>query len=199
MNATNKRIITLGPPPTELNDVRILDPEQGVINLGGGGYRLGYRPVRSVIYLIVDDGYPWETETIAVEKRYSFGVSGIANRDFYRPVTEHGTSDRGRCECENLACRHLGLWEGSPSRIVDNDNFREALKKRLEHLVTYVEKKETAKEKALARKLADPVGHEARRVIAKEKREAKKAALAIPVQNPDPGQWPNRVAPGPVA
>jgi len=189
-----KHIITLAPPPTPINDVRILD----LVNAAQGGYRLRYRPVVSVMYLLGGaEHYPWETDMIVVEKRYGFKDHTSLSLDFYWPEKDHGNTKQGRCECGHPTCTHLGLWEGTESAIIGRDDFGEVLAKRLEYLVKIENRNVAAKEKRLAKIAADPAAHEAEKIKAKEKRDAKKAALANPTRNPYPGQWPDRVPPGP--
>lgn len=172
-----KNIITVGPPETPIYDVIVTN----VINAHQGGYELRYRPVRMVMYVREGQHYPWETETIVVGKRYSFKDRSIPGLDFYRPEEEHGNTKQGRCECGNSSCHHLGLWEGTKDEIIfGNDRFREILAKRLEYLVKVQDRAMVAKEKRLAKIAADPGAHAEKLKKAKEKRDAKKLAQAIP-------------------
>lgn len=188
-----KNIITLGPPQEPIHDVRITN----VVNAAQGGYELRYRPVGMVMYVLGGEHYPWETDMIVVEKRYSFDTRNSLSLDFYYPEKDHGNTKQGRCECDYSTCGHLGLWEGTEHEIVSNDDFRKILAKRLEYLVKVENRAVIAKEKRLAKIAADPAGHAEGLRKAKEAREAKKAAVANPTRNPSPDQWPDRVSPGP--
>ena len=171
-----KNIITLAPPLTPINDVRIVD----LVNVAQGGYRLRYRPVASVMYLLGGaEHYPWETDMIVVEKRYGFKDRTNLSLDFYWPEKDHGNTKQGRCECGYPTCTHLGLWEGTESAIIGGDDFGEVLAKRLEYLVKVENRNVTAKAKRLAKIAADPAAHEAKKIKAKEKRDAKKAAAPV--------------------
>jgi hypothetical protein len=183
-----KDIITVGPPQTPIHDVRITN----VVNAAQGGYQLRYRPVAAVMYVMEEQRYPRE-DTVVVGKKYSFEDRDILGLDFYYPAKDHGNTKQGRCECGYSTCGHLGLWKGTKNEIVGNAYFREILGKRLEYLVKVKNRAVIAKEKRLAKIAADPAGHAEKLKEAKEKRDAKKAAQA----NVYPGQWPNRVPPGP--
>lgn len=166
-----KNIITLGPPLAPINDVRIVD----VVNAAQGGYKLRYRPVQMVMYVLGGERYPWDTDMIVVEKRYSFDDRNSLSLDLFYPEKDHGNTKQGRCECDYSTCGHLGLWEGTEHEIVGNDDFRERLAKRLEYLVKVENRVVIAKEKRLAKIAADPAAHEAEKIKLKEKRDAKKA------------------------
>jgi hypothetical protein len=183
------KIITLAPPPAPIHDVRITN----VVNAAQGGYELRYRSVGMVMYLKGEIRYPWDTDVIMVEKRYSFDARGSLNLDFFYPLEDHGNTNQGSCNCNYSTCNHLGLWEGTESEIIRKEDFNEILSKRLEYLVKVQTRNVVAKEKRLAKIAADPAGHAEKLRVAKEKRDAKKAASA----NPNPGQWPARVPPGP--
>jgi len=192
-NIDPKNIIALAPPLAPINDVWIIN----LVNAASGGYQLRYSPVTSVLYLLTDNPYYWETAPVVVEKRYSFGGDSYHHLDFYYPRKDHGNTKQGRCECGYSTCYQLGLWEGTDNEIVGNDDFREILAKRLEYLVKVQDRAMVAKKKRLAKIAADPEAHAGKLKNAKEKRDAKKAALANPDRNANPGQWPNRVPPGP--
>ena len=170
------KIITLAPPLAPIHDVRITD----VVNAAQGGYVLRYRPVGMVMYLLSEIRYPWDTDVIAVEKRYCFDDWNDLSRDFYYPEQDHGNTNQGRCECNYSTCGHLGLWAGTESEIVRKEDFNEILFKRLEYLVKMETRNKVAKEKRLAKIAADPAGHAERLKVAKEKRDAKKLPKAIP-------------------
>ena len=191
------KIITLAPPPAPIQDVRIIN----VINAAQGGYELRYRPVGMVMYLLGEIRYPWDTDMIAVEKRYGFNDRSNLTLDFYYPEQDHGNTSQGRCECNYSTCGHLGLWEGTESEIVRKEDFNEILFKRLEYLVKLETKNKVAKEKRLAKIAADPAGHAEKLRVAKEKRDAKKAELAekaelakLPARLTSAG-WPGGIAP----
>ena len=191
-----KNIITLGAPPAPINDVRITD----LVNARQGGYRLRYRPVATVMYLLAGERYPWDTDMIVVEKLYGFNDRRNLSLDFYHPQTDHGNTNQGRCECGYSTCDHLGLWEGTELEIVSGDDFKEILAKRLEYLVKVESRAVITKEKRLAKIAADPAGHAERLIKLKEKRDAKKAELAKKAERPRgnysvSGQWPGHVAP----
>jgi len=190
-----KNIITLGPPLAPINDVRITH----LVNADQGGYQLHYRPVTSVLYVLADNPYPWQTEQIVIERRYSFGDDPHYRLAFYDLREEHTNTKQGRCECGYSTCNHLGVWEGTELEIVSGDDFRERLAKRLEYLVKVESRAVITKEKRLAKIAADPAGHAEGLRKLKEKREAKKAELA---KKAEPrgnysvsDQWPGRVAP----
>ncbi len=184
-NIDPKNIITLAPPVAPINDVRIIN----LVNAAQEGYLLRYRPVISVLYLLTDNPYHWETDPVVVEKRYSFGSNSYHQLDFYYPREDHGNTKQGRCECGYSTCDHLGLWEGTENEIVGNDDFREILAKRLDYLVKVENRALMAKEKRLAKIAADPGAHAEGLRKAKEARAAKKAALANPIRNPNPGPF----------
>jgi hypothetical protein len=191
-----KKIITLGPPPAPINDVRITT----VGYAAQGGYELHYRPVTSVLYLLADNPYPWATEQIVIERRYSFGTDPYYRLTFYDHREDHKNTKQGRCECGYSTCNHLGLWEGTELEIVSGDDFQEILAKRLEYLVKVESRAVITKEKRLAKIAADPAGHAERLIKLKEKRDAKKAELAKKAERPRgnysvSGQWPGHVAP----
>ena len=171
-----EKIITLAPPPAPIHDVRITN----IVTASKHGHVLRYRPVEMVMYLIEDIRYPWDTDVIAVEKRYCFDDRNNLTLDFYYPKQDHGNTNQGRCECNYSTCGHLGLWEGTQSEIVRNEDFNEIRFRRLEYLVKVQTRSKVAKEKRLAKIAADPAGHAERLKVAKEKREAKKLAKAIP-------------------
>jgi len=166
------RIITLGPPPEPLHDVTILFGRDS-------NYEMLYRPVTSIIY-IRGDRWRWDPDMIAVEKRYCFEINSYYPEiSFYHPRENHQNARKGRCECEHMTCGNLGIWEGTPSAIASKDDFKKIRKARLEHLGKLDTNRVKAKERAAAKKLADPIGHEKARIKAKEKRDAKKAAAPV--------------------
>jgi len=185
------KIITLAPPPAPIQDVRIIN----VINAAQGGYELRYRPVGMVMYLLGEIRYPWDTDMIAVEKRYGFNDRSNLTLDFYYPEQDHGNTSQGRCKCNYSTCGHLGLWEGTQSELVRNEDFNEILFKRLEYLVKLETKNKVAKEKRLAKIAADPAGHAEKLRVAKEKRDAKKAELAKLSARLTSVGWPGGIAP----
>ena len=184
------KIITLAPPPTPIHDVQMTN-----VNAAQGGYELRYRPVAMVMYLLGSVPYPWDTDMIAVEKRYGFNDRGNLSMDFYYPEQDHGNTKQGRCECNYPTCGHLGLWEGTELGIVAREDFKEILWKRLEYLVKVETRNVIAKEKRLAKIAADPAGHEAKKIELKEKRLAKKAELAEKADLATSFGWPGGVAP----
>jgi len=194
-----KNIITLGPPPAPINDVRITH----LVDAAQGGYQLRYRPVTTVMYLLAGERYPWDTDMIVVEKRYGFNDRNDLSLDFYHPETDHGNTNQGRCECGYSTCNHLGLWEGTELEIVSGDAFQAILAKRLEYLAKVESRAVITKEKRLAKIAADPAGHQAKLIELKKKRDAKKAdGLSILAKKAEPrgdysvsGQWPGHVAP----
>ena len=185
------KIITLAPPPAPIQDVRIIN----VINAAQGGYELRYRPVGMVMYLLGEIRYPWDTDMIAVEKRYGFNDRSNLTLDFYYPEQDHGNTSQGRCICNYSTCGHLGLWEGTQSELVRNEDFNEIFFKRLEYLVKLETKNKVAKEKRLAKIAADPAGHAEKLRVAKEKRDAKKAELAKLSARLTSVGWPGGIAP----
>jgi hypothetical protein len=167
-------IITVGAPSTPMNEVRLTRSVEG-------SFALKYRPVQSVVYIVVDNPYYWEDDdAIVLEKRYSIQHSyNHPKLEFYRPEKNHGNTRKGRCACDQPECGELGLWGGTPEQIVAGDPFQEILKERVEYLAGRQDKKIKAKAKRLAWQAENPIEHENRKKAAKEKRLAKQAESPI--------------------
>ena len=188
---------TVSSPPTPIHDVSIrVGPDSTV--------ELYYRPVKLVLYRETRSPYPWVETSIWFETRYSFSGYMRMNTIEFRENEDHSNAKKGRCECGDLSCEDLGLWEGTEKEIRTDRRFNEVLQERVEHLVKIKERAVTAKEKRLAKIAADPAAWEAKKIELKEKRDAKKAEVAESreragllkvAEDIHRGHWPGGVAP----